>query len=100
MSTDPIRLFDANSEAPEALRGLLQKARNVGPTAEQAARLAAKLGPAFGAAGAAAGGAAAGSSTLAISGGAKLVAALAVTGAIAGGALWFSSSKSADPKPA
>ena len=49
MSSDPTRLFEANSEAPDVLRGLLQEARNVGPSAAQTARLAAKLGPAFGA---------------------------------------------------
>jgi hypothetical protein len=82
MSSDPTRLFEANSEAPDVLRGLLQEARNVGPSAAQTARLAAKLGPAFGAV-------AGGSAFASLSGGVKLAAALAVTGAVAGGVLWY-----------
>jgi hypothetical protein len=111
MSSDPKRLFEADSEAPDALRGLLIQARGLEPTARQTARLAARLGPLLGAgiggdttgftsgsgAAAAAGAAAGGSSLAGLSGGMKLAAVLAVAGGLAGGAVWLQSS---EPEPA
>lgn len=109
MSTEPKRLIELDSEAPDSLRALLRDAQGVGPSSAQVARLADKLGPLFGAAavtgasGLGSGGAAASgaggtaAASASASGGAKLALVAAVAAGIGGGALWLASSERAAP---
>jgi hypothetical protein len=108
MSDDPVRLVDAESEAPEVLRLALRGGGSAAPSSAQLDALASKLGPLLGAA---AGGAAAGAAASSTAGGsaasggaglsigAKVVAGVVLVGALAGGGAWLAE-RDGSPAPA
>jgi hypothetical protein len=104
MSSDPKRLIDPDSEAPDGLRTLLESARQQGPSDEQRARLQASLLPLFGAsmlvdaalkASPSGAPAAAGAGTLAL----KVVGGVLIAGMLGVGG-WLATRSAPEPAPA
>jgi hypothetical protein len=88
---DPMRLLDADSEAPEVLRSLLESAGNEGPSPAARARLEARLAPLIGLppAGQAAQGPVTTSAYPAGAATAKIAGGLLLAGAIGIGVWWL-----------
>jgi len=97
VSSDPQRLFEAGSEAPEELRELLRRGRQDLPGRAELGRLEAKLLPIFAAPAGAAPAPSAGSEVAAASSGAKLAAGALVVAALIGGGAYVALRGSSHP---